>query len=81
MTYTHPTPAQVREFLRRHHLTGSAAADLAGLAGGQQVRKYTGGEKPHRVSYAIWFTWHAKTVLTPDQIDNIETAMRESTDA
>lgn len=51
---------------------------MAGLSGGQSVRRYTGGAHPHRISYAIWFTWHAKLILTQEQISAIETAMEES---
>lgn len=72
MTYTPPTPAQVREFLRAHNLTGSVAAELAGLNDSSAIRKYTGGQKPHRMSYAIWFTLHAKILLPPSQVAMIE---------
>lgn len=76
--YIAPTPEQVREFLRAHNLTGSAAAELAGLNSSAAVRKYTGGAQPHRMSYAVWFTLHTKMVLTKKQIDEIEAAMRDS---
>lgn len=75
--YTPPTPDQVREFLRAHSLTGSRAAALAGLSGSNKVRAYTGGANPHAVSYAIWFTWHAKTILPPETIAKIEAAMAD----
>lgn len=78
MTYTPPTPDQVRDFLRAHNLTGSAAADLAGLNSSAAIRKYTGGAQPHKVSYAVWFTLHAKMMLAPSQIEEIEAAMQES---
>lgn len=76
--YIPPTPEQVREFLRTHNLTGSAAAELAGLNSSAAVRKYTGGAQPHRVSYAVWFAWHAKMILAPSQIAEIEEAMKNS---
>jgi hypothetical protein len=75
MKNTSPTPAQVRAFLKAHGLTGSRAAELAGLSGSAQVRKYTGGENPHRMSYAIQFTLAAKCVLDADTIARIEAAM------
>lgn len=78
MTYTPPTPAQVREFLRRHNLTGSVAADMAGLNDSSAIRKYTGGSKPHSMGYATWFTLHAKAVLTPSELARVECAMHES---
>lgn len=77
MTYTPPTPDQVRKFLVANSLTGSVAAGLAGLSDAAQIRKYTGGQKPHRMSYAIWFTLHAKTMLQQSQIAAIESAMRQ----
>ena len=76
MTYIPPTPDQVRDFLRANDLTGSVAAELGGISGGQMVRKYTGGAHPHKVSYALWFTWHAKMLLQPETIERIEAAMR-----
>lgn len=79
MTYIPPTPAQVRAFLRANNLTGSRAAELAGLNSGSMTRKYTGGAKPHRVSYATWFTWHAKMILPPELLEKIEAAMMADT--
>lgn len=73
--YTPPTPDQVREFLRAHNLTGSAAASLAGLSSSAAIRKYTGGAQPHRMSYAVWFTLHAKMLLPPSAIAEIEARM------
>lgn len=73
--YSPPTPDQVRGFLRAHGLTGSMAAGLAGLSGSNKVRAYTGGARPTVVSYAVWFVWHAKTMLPPDVVDSIEAAM------
>lgn len=70
--YTPPTPAQVREFLRTHNLTGSQAAELAGLNDSSAIRKYTGGKTPTRMSYAVWFTLHAKTSLSEADIDRID---------
>ena len=78
MTYTPPTPAAVRAFLKAHGLTGAQAAEQAYLSGGQTVRKYTGGRDPHRVPGAVWFTWHAKHILTPEAIARIEAAMTAS---
>lgn len=75
--YVPPTPDQVREFLRAHGLTGSAAADLAGLNSSAAIRKYTGGAQPHRMSYAVWFTLHAKVLLAPSQIEEIDAAMKK----
>lgn len=78
MIYRPPTPDQVREFLRAHNLTGSAAAEMAGLNNASAIRKYTGGSKPHQMGYATWFTLHAKAVLTPSELARVEDAMRAS---
>lgn len=78
MKFIPPTPEQVRAFLARHELSGSRAAELAGLHGGQSIRKYTGGQEPRQMSYPVWFTLHAKAVLTEDEIARVEAAMRES---
>lgn len=74
--YTPPTAEQVREFLRRHNLSGAQAAELAGLSGSNKVRAYTGGDKPARMGYATWFTLHAKLVLPPELLARIEAEMQ-----
>lgn len=60
---------------RRTDLTGSAAAELAGLSGGNVFRKYTGGSNPHRMSEAVWFTMHARSMLPDHQLKEINAAM------
>jgi len=70
-----PTPAQVRAYFKAQGLTGAEAARRGYLSGGQAVRKYTGGAKPHRVSGAVWFCWHAHALLPPETIAMIEAAM------
>jgi hypothetical protein len=76
--YIPPTAAQVRDFLRRYNLTGSVAADMAGLNDSSAIRKYTGGSNPHRMGYATWFTLHVKSVLTPSELARVEDAMHNS---
>ena len=70
-----PTPAAMRAYLQRLGLTAEQAARRAYLSGGQVVRKYTGGAKPHRVSGAVWFALHAHEILDPETIARIERAM------
>ncbi len=70
-----PTPAAIRAFLRRHKLSGSQAARMAYLSGGQAIRKYTGGANPHKISGAVWFALHAHLLLSPEIIAAIEAAM------
>lgn len=70
-----PTAERVRSYLRRHGITGAEAARRGYLSGGQAVRKYTGGAKPHRISGAVWFAWHAHQMLDAETIARIEAAM------
>jgi len=76
--YTPPSPASVRAFLKAHGLTGAAAARRGYLSGGQAVRKYTGGQQPHRVPGAVWFAWHAHQLLDAETLARIEAAMAAS---
>lgn len=80
MTYLPPTSAAVRRFLKAHGLTGSQAARQAYLSGGPAVRKYTNPNRPHRVSGAVWFAWHAHLLLDDETIAHIEAAMAASAD-
>lgn len=75
MKVPHPTPAQVRAFLRLHGLTGSQAAELAGLAGANKIRAMTGGSNPALMSYAIQFALAAHVVLDEDALARVEQAM------
>lgn len=54
--YTPPTPGEVRSLLGAMGLTGAAAATVMGLSDGRQVRKYTGGSEPRRLSFAALYT-------------------------
>jgi len=70
-----PTPDLIRAYLAREGLTGAEAARRGYLSGGQAVRKYTGGARPHRLSGAVWFAWHAHQCLDAETIARIEAAM------
>jgi hypothetical protein len=72
-----PNPAQVRAYLTREGLTGAEAARRGYLSGGQAVRKYTGGARPHKISGAVWFAWHAHQMLDAETIARIEAAMTD----
>lgn len=73
-----PTCADVRSFLAKYGITGTRAAQMAYLHGSSQVRKYTGGSKPHKMSGAIWFALHAHTLLSDEQIAEIEESMNSA---
>lgn len=80
MIYRPPTPAAVRAFFQAHGLTGAQAARQAYLSGGPAVRKYLSPSRPHRVSGAVWFAWHAHQILDPATLARIEAAMAASAD-
>ncbi len=76
-----PTAADVREFAKYHNLTGKELAKLGYLSGSRAVRKYTGGEKPHRMSRALWFTVHARLFLSASVVAEVEEEMEKSMQA
>ncbi|MEM7047009.1 MAG: hypothetical protein AAF442_05090 [Pseudomonadota bacterium] len=59
MTYTPPTPQEMREILKALGLTGAATADLLDKASGRQVRRWTGGHS--KMAYTDLYTLIHKT--------------------
>ena len=53
--YTPPTPQDLRNLKDRLGYTGDQMADLFGLAGNNQWRKYTGGHDPRPMSLPMLF--------------------------
>ncbi|WP_321789225.1 XRE family transcriptional regulator [Burkholderia pyrrocinia] len=53
--YTPPTPQDLRNLKDRLGYTGEQMADLFGLAGNNQWRKYTGGHDPRPMSLPMLF--------------------------
>lgn len=53
--YVPPTPAQLTELKDRLGYTSNQMADLFGLAGNNQWRKYTGGKEPRPMSLPMLF--------------------------
>lgn len=53
--YTPPTPADLRTLKESLGYTGEQMADLFGLAGNNQWRKYTGGHDPRPMSLPMLF--------------------------
>lgn len=51
-------------------------AELFGVAGGQQWRKYTGGAEPRELSPHILFFGAARLVLSDDQLALVLEKMR-----
>lgn len=73
-----PSPEQIRATREAAGLTQTAAARLVNST----LRAWQGWEAPsgdighRRMSYAVWFALHAKLTLPPDQIEEIEKAMK-----
>lgn len=73
-----PSPEQIRATREAVGLTQTAAARLVNAT----LRAWQGWEAPvedighRRMSYAVWFALHAKLILTPGQIEEIEKAMK-----
>jgi hypothetical protein len=80
MKFRTPSPAAIRAFARQNKITGAQAAELAGLHGGQNWRKYTGGKAPHKMSEAVWFMLHARLMLPYRELSRIHQAMEADCD-
>ncbi|MEJ1391692.1 MAG: hypothetical protein RPU34_12495 [Candidatus Sedimenticola sp. (ex Thyasira tokunagai)] len=52
-------------------------ADFVNVAGGQQWRKYTGGEKPRHMSFHMLFFVVARSALPEDQMELVYEKMRD----
>ncbi|PRP71521.1 transcriptional regulator [Chromobacterium amazonense] len=57
--------------------TGEQMAELVGLAGNNQWRKYTGGTQPREMNFHMLFYLAAKMTLSDDQIINVLDKMQE----
>lgn len=53
--YAPPTPENLRDLKTQLGYTGEQMADLFGLAGNNQWRKYTGGQEPRPMSLQMLF--------------------------
>ncbi|WP_176307886.1 hypothetical protein [Burkholderia ambifaria] len=77
MEYTPPTTADLQRLKAELGRTGEQMADLFGVAGGQQWRKYTGGAAPRELSPQILFFGAARLALTDEQLALVLNKMRE----
>ncbi len=57
--------------------TGTDMAELAGVVGNSQWRKYTGRENPRAISPHILFYMAAQLALNPDELNRVIEKMRE----
>lgn len=77
MHYTPPSPEDLQRLKAALGYTGDQMAELAGLAGNRQWRKYTGGEAPRDMNQHMAFFTAARLVLTPDELERVGAKMRE----
>jgi hypothetical protein len=77
MPYTPPTPADLRHLKDQLGKTSEQMSDLFALAGGQQWRKYTGGESPRVMGEERLFYAAAHLVLPAEEIERVYAKMRE----
>lgn len=59
MAYHTPTVERFRAMLARHELTQAEAARAAHIGGGNAIRKFTGGAKPHAATHSLMFALSA----------------------
>ncbi|WP_404851376.1 XRE family transcriptional regulator [Cupriavidus sp. D384] len=78
MLYTPPTTEQLADLKQTLGLTGKQMAELFGLAGDHQWRKYTGGQQPREVSPQMLFFAMARLELDEATISRILQRMRSA---
>ena len=77
MRYTPPTPADLQRLKSELDRTGEEMAELFGVAGGQQWRKYTGGAQPREMAPQMLFFGVARLVLSEADFARVLDRMRE----
>jgi hypothetical protein len=77
MKYFSPRPEDFQRLKTELGRTGEQMADLFGVAGGQQWRKYTGGEKPREMSPQMLFFGAARLALSDKEFARVLAKMRE----
>lgn len=76
MRYTAPTPEDFQRLKNELDRTGEQMADLFGVAGGQQWRKYTGGAQPREMAPQMLFFGAARLVLTEEELERVLARMQ-----
>ncbi|RAU37088.1 XRE family transcriptional regulator [Enterobacter sp. RIT418] len=75
--YTPPAPEDLARLKDELGLTGNQMADLAGLAGSNHWRKYTGGESPRVMGLHMLFYMAAQLELKPEELQKVLKKMIE----
>ncbi|KWR88754.1 hypothetical protein [Cupriavidus sp. IDO] len=78
MKYTPPKPQDLERLKQELKLSSAAMADLFGVQGGRQWRKYTGGETPREISPHILFFAMARLELDDTTIKRVLDRMRRA---
>lgn len=76
MPYIPPTAADLRRLKDELDKTSEEMAELFALAGGQQWRKYTGGESPRVMGEDRLFYAAARLALSDDELARVYEKMR-----
>ncbi|NBB09523.1 XRE family transcriptional regulator [Pseudomonas sp. SLFW] len=75
--YQPPSAAELAQLKARLNLTSQQMADLVGLAGGSQWRKYTGGVEPRTLGQHMHFYLSALLTLDDEQLESVYACMRD----
>jgi hypothetical protein len=76
IAYKPPSPQALQELKGALGFTGKQMAELAGLAGDQTWRKYTGGASPREMDLHTAFFMAARLVLTGSALRAVAEEMR-----
>jgi hypothetical protein len=74
--YSAPTPADLRRLKESMDVTGQQMAELFGLGGDHQWRKYTGGQAPREMSAQMLFFGVARMALDAATLERVVERMR-----
>ncbi|WP_312692168.1 XRE family transcriptional regulator [Kosakonia sp.] len=75
--YTPPAPQDLASLKQQLGYTGDQMAELAGVAGNSQWRKYTGGKSPRTMSPHILFFMAAQLALDEQELSRVLNKMKE----
>ncbi|MBO4121100.1 hypothetical protein J5T34_10225 [Cupriavidus gilardii] len=77
MRYSPPKPEDLQRLKNELGLTGEQMAELFGVAGGQQWRKYTGRAQPREMAPQMLFFGAARLALSDAELECVLTKIRE----
>ncbi|CDG98595.1 conserved hypothetical protein [Xenorhabdus bovienii str. puntauvense] len=75
--YVPPSTDDLADLKGKLRFTGQQMAELAGVSGSNQWRKYTGGEKPRELNQHILFFIAAQLTLDQKELLSILDKMRK----